>query len=222
MKNTAAIFSRRTTISILIFAIVYTAMHFAFPLECSDCKYRKVSKRYKEIYEKARTGDLILVESSDFFSNMIKNIDGCQFAGVKVVYEISYGEKSLIVSDAQNLADSKSGLLLKDMQEYFDDYDKIKVALFRPKNLNFSHFKNLDKLAQRALNANESPIPYDFLFYNDDRTQMTCSKVLLSAFGEDKLLDRSREANWPLKTTLPCDLKMDELTQKTEWIDYWE
>jgi len=222
MINLKTHLSKKTVITIIIFITVYIAMFIAFPLQCIDCKDREVSERYKEIYNKARTGDLILVDSSDFFSNMIKNIDGCKFAGVKVVYEIDYGEKSLIVSDAKNLADDKSGLLLKDMQEYFDDYDNIKVALFRPKGLTFKQFKMLDKVAKRALYANETPVPYDFLFYNDDRSKMTCSKVLLSSFGEDALLDRSREANWPLKTTLPCDLRMDKLEQKTEWIEYWK
>ncbi len=206
-----------------LFVVTWFFMIVFAPLSCSDCDEREISDEYVELYKKAQTGDLILVQSNDFFSSMIRDIDDCEFAGVKLVYEIAPGEKALIVSDASDLADRTKGLLVKSMMEYFDDYNDLRVALFRPKDgVSKKMLQDMRALSQRALEGNENPIAYDFTFNNSDRTTMTCAKVLLTAFGEDNLLDRKRENHPIFKTTLACDLKLEKIKQITPWIGYWK
>lgn len=215
--------SIQKNITILVSAVTLCSMMLWVPLKCLDCKTRTVNPEFDRMYAKARTGDLLLVKSNDFFSKMIRDIDDCQFAGVKLVYEIAPGSKALIVSDADDLSDRKKGLLAADMREYFDDYNHLELALFRPTSLSAEILQNIDELSERALDGIDNPVAYDFAFRNDDRSAMTCSKIILSAFGEENLLDRSLEKTRIfVPTTSACDLKMDKLEQVFEWIPYWK
>jgi len=214
-------------VGFLLYVLIFIYLDLIFSVKCTDCEGRKVNKEFFMIKEKAQTGDIILTDSQDFFSKMIKDVEVCPFAGAKIVYKYpkthlgNAGEVLLLVSDANNLSDDKHGLRFGHLDEYFEDYKQVKIGLFRPHKKTKETIKIITDLKNKALDKS-SYIPYDFSFDNDDEKTLTCSKLLMSTYG-DLLLDRKKEkARTIITTTLPCDIKLENMDQIGDWIEYWE
>jgi hypothetical protein len=107
--------------------------------------------------------------------------------------------------------------------DYFTGYDELNIALYRPKKITAEHRQRLDALVQRANRAmlGEEVVEYDLTYNNEDRTGMTCQKIVIDVFDE-YLVDRSREQGWLYGTTLPCDIRLENMTQVHDWISYWK
>ncbi len=173
--------------------------------------------------DEAETGDILLTNSNDFFSRMIRDVEPCDFAGAKIIYKYpgAAGIKLLLISDANDLMDDGHGLRFEPMDEYFQDYQHVKIGLFRPHQKAQSALTHIEVLVKRASDES-NPTAYDFSFDNDDTSKLTCSKLLMMTYG-DYLLDRKKEyARKYISTTLPCDIKKEHLQQVGGWINYWK
>jgi len=218
---------RKYAVGFLLFVLVFIHLDLLFSVKCNDCDNRKVNNDFITLKNSVETGDIILTDSQDFFSRMIKDVETCPFAGAKIVYKYpknhlgNSGEILLLVSDANNLSDNKHGLRFQHLDEYFEDYKQVKIGLFRPKIKSKESLRAILELKNTALDKSQY-IPYDFSFDNDDMNSLTCSKLLIKTYGE-LLLDRTKErARKIITTTLPCDIKLENMNQIGDWIEYWE
>jgi len=212
---------KKLLLTIMIFTMSCLASNSMFALNCKNCSTRSISPEYYKLQQEAVTGDLILVNSEDFFSRMIRDTDqGCDFSGIKIVFKEG-GNNYMLVSDASHLADNSHGLIIAYMEEYFKEYDSLKIALFRPKTLTEEHKSNLFRMAVKAGDPEGTPTPYDFAADTDNSNKLTCGKMVNEIYG-DSLINRKRELSSIFRNAiLPCDLRKENLDQLTGWISFW-
>lgn len=209
-------------IGLIIFLVSTLLMHQLFSVKCKDCADRTVNPLYQKMMDEAETGDVLLTNSNDFFSRMIRDVEPCDFAGAKIIYKYpgEAGIRLLLISDANDLMDDKHGLRFEPMDEYFQDYQDVKIGLFRPLKKTSKALETIESMVQKASDEEHST-PYDFSFDNDNMDKLTCSKLLMLTY-DDYLLDRTLEkARKYISTTLPCDIKKENLKQIGTWINYW-
>jgi len=228
MKYIAQLVHRKLWLSFIFIFAGYYVGGYMLASKCNEScmQSRSVTDEFNHLINQAQTGDLILVHSPDFFSRMIAAVDDCHFSGTKIVYEekgqhpeLALG-KYLLVSEADTLDDTINGLFLSPMDEYFYEYDQVRIGLFRPKNFTSDHLSAIHSLIDLGLSPEFSGIAYDFNFDNNTDTDLTCHKLLIRIF-DDMVLDRSRE-NTIYKASFPCDLREENLTQIGSWTSYWK
>jgi hypothetical protein len=214
MKNASQFRWDFLSLILVIGSFALSGMLFSFENKNNE---RKINPAAAEMINSVREGDLIFVDSDDFVSKMVKDIDNCSFSSYKIAFK-NLGETRFLISDIDNLADNTQGLYTGPAIEYFQSYNDLRIALYRPKEFTAQHVKKLDAL----INLSRSRfVNYDLAFNNDDRTTMTCEKNILAVYGEDAMF-RDNENKYPYRTTLPCDINLEKFDKIHDWISFWQ
>ncbi len=178
---------------------------------------RRISSKFYQLKEIARPGDMIIINSNNFMSNLFKELDGCYYSSFKVVVEHD-GEKMILVSDIDDLSDPE-GFYLSDMESFFSDYDQVEISLWRIKSPPVNLQERLSRLKMQALIGET---PYDFAYNYRSKEGMSCIKLIQFAYGLD-IFNKRNFKRAPYFNPLMCDVKLKEkFEQIMPFFKFWQ
>lgn len=186
------------------FAVGVLFSIFQYRWEESAREAKEISSDFYRFELLAKPGDMIVINSNNFMSNLFKEMDGCDHSSFKVVV-MHDGQKLMMVSDIDSLSDDE-GFYLSDMQGFFSDYDSVQISLWRPKHLTEQMRQNIERLKMDALT---NRIPYDFAYNYRSDEGMSCIKLVQHAYGIEIFNPRNFKKA-PYFNPLMCDVKLDQ------------
>jgi hypothetical protein len=176
---------------------------------------RQVNPQAIEMMNMMRHGDLLVIANNNMMSSVFRKLDGCDISTYKVVVKYR-GITQLIIADIDDFSDDE-GTYINPLASFLEDYDHVRLKLYRPKILGEKILSNINSLIKRV----EDGLPYDLGFDSSDKSAISCIELVQEAYGIDAMYTRNYD-RFPYYSPFMCDVRLEEkFNLIMDWTDFW-
>lgn len=195
---------------IKIFILIFFISSFLFSKELT-------SSEFKILQLKLTTGDIIYINSDEYFSRMFKDFTKCKASTMGLIVKNLYGDIMILKSDIDEMR-GKGGIRYVSLESYLNSYsDEIEYKIYRPKDIEKLDIKRLQKMID---SSRDLSIPYDLSFsYKNDKA-LTCVEMVSKLYKDNYMFNPDIRNSRFYKVDYPCDILENNFNIIIDWTKY--